>query len=121
MVAVTPPPASPTDGWGGPSGTDPRLRRLLGALCTGLLLVLVGGLALVVIANLVGYRSMIVRSGSMGETIPVGSLVLTEPVPRESIDIGDIAVVQPDGPDSARLHGDRGLRGRRRRARGHRG
>ena len=81
-----------------------RRRRLLGALCTALLVVLVGRLALVVVANLVGYRSMIVRSGSMGETVPVGSLVLTEPVPRESIDIGDVAVVQPDGPDSARLH-----------------
>jgi len=101
--SVTPSPASPPMS-GEARVARCRLRRLLGALCAALLVVLVGGLALVVVANLVGYRSMIVRSGSMGETVPVGSLVLTEPVPRESIDIGDIAVVQPDGPDSARLH-----------------
>lgn len=62
------------------------------------------GLAGLVGANLVGYRSTIVRSGSMGDAIPVGSLVLTEPVPRERIAVGDVAVVDPEGPTAPRLH-----------------
>jgi signal peptidase len=71
---------------------------------TGVLGLFVLGLATLVVANLVGYRSLIVRSGSMGETIPVGSLVLTEPVPRQAVEVGDIAVVAPAGPSSSRLH-----------------
>jgi signal peptidase len=89
-------------------GVRPRrrgpLRRFAGATLTSLVGLFVVGLVALVTANLVGYRSLIVRSGSMGAAIPVGSLVLTEPVPRESIQVGDVTVVAPTGPDSARLH-----------------
>ena len=80
------------------------LRRIGGALATGLLGLTVLALSSLVLAQLVGYRSMIVRSGSMGESIPVGSLVLTEGVPAAAVDVGDVAVVTPDGSTDARLH-----------------
>jgi signal peptidase len=85
------------------SGAE-TLRRIGGALATGLLGLTVLALSALVLAQAMGYRSMIVRSGSMGGSIPVGSLVLTEGVPAAMVDVGDAAVVTPDGSTESRLH-----------------
>lgn len=71
---------------------------------TAVLMGVVAALALLVVAQLIGYRTMVVRSGSMGDTVPVGSLVLTEVVPSRGIQVGDIAVVDPEGLAAPRLH-----------------
>jgi len=42
-----------------------------------------------------GYRTLIVLSGSMEPTIPTGGIVLAQPVPSRSLQIGDIIVYSP--------------------------
>lgn len=80
------------------------LRRLPGA-------VLISGLVLVIVVfgsllgtRVLGYEPLVVRSGSMEGAIHTGSLVLVEDRPADDIAVGDIAVVDPPGAATARLH-----------------
>jgi signal peptidase len=52
-------------------------------------------LVFVTVSARFGDRSFIVRSGSMGDVAPVGSLVITHPRPRASVHTGTIIAVPP--------------------------
>jgi signal peptidase len=50
-------------------------------------------------AHVLGWRLVVVRSGSMGERAPVGALALAGPTPGDKVVIGDLVVMQhPDSP-----------------------
>lgn len=54
-------------------------------------------LALTIAQHVWGYNSYVVLSGSMRPTMPVGTLVLDQPVPASQIAIGDVVSVHPTG------------------------
>lgn len=63
-----------------------------------LLLALLGlGIALgaISVPRLFGYESLVVRSGSMGDAYPVGSVAGSELVPADDIGIGDVVLTRP--------------------------
>jgi signal peptidase I len=63
---------------------------------TGLTLVLAVAV-LLVLAHVLGWSAMIVRSGSMEPAVPVGSLVLAQRVDGQDVRIGDAIAVQRTG------------------------
>lgn len=69
-------------------------RRAGTALGVGLILLA----AIVVGALAAGYRPVVIKTGSMGDTAPPGSLVVAQPRSGEAIDVGDIVVMRR--PDS---------------------
>ena len=73
-------------------------RRAGGSRLITLLLVLVviffGLLALV---RLFGYGTLVVRSGSMAETAPVGSVVVARPLDAGDVRVGDVILVRREG------------------------
>lgn len=86
------------------SGIARRLRQVPGAAVTVVLSLVVIGLLALLGARLAGYEPLVIRSGSMGEAVPTGSLVLTEDRPPTAIGIGDIVVIDPPGPAAPRMH-----------------
>ncbi|MDP9336279.1 MAG: signal peptidase I [Actinomycetota bacterium] len=60
-----------------------------------LLLTVAAALVAVLVSATLGDRALIVRSGSMGQTAPLGSLVLVHAVPSEAVRVGTIVVLQP--------------------------
>lgn len=86
------------------SGVARRLRQVAGALVTVVLSLVVISLLALLGARLAGYEPLVIRSGSMGEAVPTGSLVLTEDRPPTAIVIGDIVVIDPPGPAAPRMH-----------------
>ena len=67
----------------------PRFRTLA---CVGL------GLAVVLTLWLSGIRALSVETGSMGSSMPVGSLAITRPVPSQALSVGDVvSIARPDG------------------------
>lgn len=64
--------------------------RLVHGLAAGVSIVLVAALALV----LLGYRPLVIRSGSMEPTLRIGDVVLAEQVPAHELRPGDV-VTQP--------------------------
>ena len=61
---------------------------------------LVAVLALMALPRLLGYEMLTVHSGSMGETVPVGSLVVARPLSPDQARVGDIVLLvrrQSDG------------------------
>lgn len=54
-----------------------------------------------------GYRPVVVHGGSMGKSIPNGSLVMARWVPAGDVDVGDTILIQEeaaDGPAVPKLH-----------------
>ena len=74
------------------------LRRLAGALP---LLGLLGLGLIVVIPALLGYQRYVITGGSMGESLPRGSVAYEEVVPTGRIQIGDVITYRP--PNGERL------------------
>jgi signal peptidase I len=70
------------------------LRRLLYGVFVVALGVLLGALSLVAVPRLLGYGTLIVQGGSMGESIPIGSLVFTQSLPAENVQLGDVILVR---------------------------
>lgn len=65
-------------------------------------LVVTGGLVLALVAvllllHLVGFRSFVVRTASMGTTAPVGTLVVTTPVEAAAVRVDDVLTFLPPG------------------------
>jgi signal peptidase I len=54
-------------------------------------------LATVCMLRFVGYGTLVVHGGSMGNTIPSGSVVLTRPTPSNNIAKGDIILLPNEG------------------------
>ena len=73
--------------------------RILRAGCVLALLVLIAGLCAALVSRPLGFRPVVVTSGSMGRSIPVGSLAITHRVSAGGIRDGDVIVVheQVDG------------------------
>ncbi len=70
------------------------LKRPLYASFVLALLGLTAALAVAVVPRLFGYGTLVVHGGSMAETIPSGSLVLTRWLPAENVSIGDVVLMQ---------------------------
>jgi signal peptidase len=84
-----------------PEATPRRVRRprrarrwVLRAFSLVALLVVAAPVAATIVPRLNGGAAVRVHSDSMGDTHPVGSIVLTQPVQRSSIEPGDVVVIQ---------------------------
>jgi signal peptidase len=83
------------------------VRRLLYGVFVVALAVLLGALSLVAAPRLLGYGTLIVQGGSMGESIPIGSLVFTQSIPSENVQPGDVILVREpneSGEAQPKLH-----------------
>ena len=68
--------------------------------------ILVSLLGSVLIMMMFGYRFMIVSSGSMTPTLPVGTLIIVKPIDYDDIQVGDILTMQKGGFHlTHRVHG----------------
>lgn len=54
-------------------------------------------LALLSLPGLFGYGTLVVRSGSMEQTAPVGSLVVARPLDTRDVRVGDVILMRRDG------------------------
>jgi signal peptidase I len=86
--------------YGGP-GRGGLSRRVASGLLTTLIVVVVLFLALLAVPGLFGYGTLVVRSGSMEQTAPVGSLVLARPLDTRDVLVGDVILVRQDGATAA--------------------
>ena len=57
-------------------------------------------LAVITVPRLFGYDPLIVRSGSMGDAYPVGSIAASQPVSADDIAVGDVVLARPPDMDS---------------------
>lgn len=84
-----------------PARSAPRLRsRLSWSVHAALLLVLIGlgvALGMITIPRLFGYEPLIVHSGSMGDAYPVGSMVESQLVAADRVEVGDVVLARPRG------------------------
>jgi len=69
-----------------------RIAKAVGV--AALVLASVGLLGVLVASQAAGYRTLVVRSGSMTGTADVGSLVIARPIEPEAVDPGDIILMQ---------------------------
>ena len=67
-----------------------RIGRVVGVAAILAAAILVGALA-------AGYRPVVIKTGSMGDTAPPGSLVVAAPRAGDAIDVGDIVVMRRPG------------------------
>ncbi len=74
------------------------LRRILDALLIGLILVVLAGVVLGRVVPLTGRQTLIVGGGSMEPSIPLGAVVVTEPVAATDLQIGDVVSLR-SGPE----------------------
>ncbi len=70
--------------------------RLLQAACAIVLLVLIAGLCAALLPRPFGYRPAVVTSGSMGRSIPIGSLAMTHTVGVGAIHVGDVILIHEE-------------------------
>lgn len=73
----------------------------------GLSLTILAVLALVLVGHLKHYETLVVLSGSMGRTDPVGSLVVGRPKPAQKVVVGDVILLRqtlPGKPLAPVLH-----------------
>jgi len=84
-----------------------RVRRFLAltanVMLAGTVLVVVGALAASLAPRLLGYSSVIVYGGSMADSVPVGSIAVTEKVSMEDVGVGDVIVFHPPTTSPNRL------------------
>jgi signal peptidase I len=86
-----------------------RVRRFLALTANAALVVaallVVGALGASLAPRLLGYSSVIVYGGSMGDSIPVGSIAVTKEVQPEDVNVGDVIVFYPPAasPDRSPL------------------
>jgi signal peptidase len=73
------------------------VRRTLGIALTCAIVGVAGAL---VVGYVKHYEALVVLSGSMGRTAPVGSLVVGRPLPAERVAVGDVILLRP--PPGAR-------------------
>lgn len=73
---------------------ESMFRGILGALLRAFGYAL---LITVIFAYILGYKFMIVTSGSMEPRLPVGSLIIVTPIDYEDLEIGDIVTMNKGG------------------------
>jgi signal peptidase I len=61
-------------------------------------------LALAFLPTIFGFESLIVVSGSMGRTLPIGSVALTRAVEAEAVGVGDVISFRHRGRDETITH-----------------
>jgi signal peptidase len=93
---------------------DLRLTRIWGLarwlLCCAFAIALVGlasALAAAVVPRAFGYHTLVVQGGSMGDSIPMGSLVIARWTEDEHVHLDDVILVREetdDGPSRPKLH-----------------
>jgi signal peptidase len=76
-----------------------RARRFLGLAAnltlTGAALVVVSALVVSLAPRFLGYSPVVVYGGSMADSVPVGSIAVTEEVSPEDVSVGDVIVFHP--------------------------
>jgi len=83
------------------------LKRLLYGVLVLALLALAVVLGAAVLSRLFGYHTMVVQGGSMGHSLPNGSLVYCRWVEAGDVELGDVILVQEEtasGPAPPKLH-----------------
>jgi signal peptidase I len=83
------------------------LRWLLYGAFVAALVALAAVLAAAVMPRAFGYGTLVVQGGSMGHSVPMGSLVIARWTAAQDIEVGDVIVVQEDdedGPARPKLH-----------------
>lgn len=73
------------------------LRRLLYAGLIVGLIAMIAALAVAVVPRFLGYGAVAINGGSMGESIPTGSLMIARWVPDEQVRVGQVIVVAEPG------------------------
>ena len=67
----------------------------------------------IILATILGYKFMIVSSGSMEPKLPVGSLIMSTPVEFEELELGDIVTMNKGGIYlTHRIEGKRDVNGK---------
>ncbi len=62
-------------------------------------------LSLVVVPNLLGYPTVTVQGGSMGDSLPGGSVAITRWVPANEVEVGDVILIGGEGSGaSQKIH-----------------
>lgn len=90
----------PASAWG-------LFRSLLYGAFVVVLVALAAALATAVVPRAFGFVTLIVQGGSMGDSAPMGSLVVARWTAAEHVDVGDVIVVQEEtdnGPSRPKLH-----------------
>ena len=86
----------------------PKARRRLARAANGAATVVLGlfvlGLGAIVGGRLLGFQPLVIRTGSMGTTAPVGSLVLTEMIDADDVQPGTIIVLHRGNDPQGVLH-----------------
>jgi signal peptidase len=78
-----------------------RRLRVAARVVLGLMMVVVvAAMAVATVPNVLGYRTLAVTGGSMGASLPLGSVAITEGTPGDEIGIGDIIVARRDDGDN---------------------
>ena len=67
----------------------------------------------IILATILGYKFMIVSSGSMEPKLPVGSLIMSTPIEFEELELGDIVTMNKGGIYlTHRIEGKRDVNGK---------
>lgn len=66
-------------------------------MLTAVLVAIVLCLALLALPGFFGYGTLVVRSGSMAKSAPVGSLVVARPLDTRDVRVGDVILVRRAG------------------------
>ncbi|MBP3898249.1 MAG: signal peptidase I [Mogibacterium sp.] len=73
-------------------GAGSFLGRLLSAIGTLTMILMIAMGLVVAVPHLIGYSQYVVVSGSMEPAIPVGSIVMSKPVEPAELEVGDVIV-----------------------------
>jgi signal peptidase I len=76
------------------------MRQIVNAAILGMAVVLFVAVGISIVPMFFGNRSLVITSGSMQPTIPIGSVVIVQPIPSKNLERGDIIAFNPT-PDSA--------------------
>lgn len=87
-----------------PQGKPGRVRwggRVLSKLATGIIaLGLIGVISFFMVPRILGWQTVVVLSGSMEPTLPVGSVIFVQPAQATTVHVGDMLTFRP-GSDAA--------------------
>ena len=87
-----------------PAWLPRHMARLAGLACLGLLLLLIISLVIPAVFTLLGYRVYVVYGGSMGSSLPAGSVGITETVDSEALKVGDVVAIKKPERAIAVIH-----------------